>query len=206
MPVVARSLCLSLAMIAANTCLALPAGAADRPPASGLPGEPRAPPGSLQASPVGEPAWRDRTSTVCLNLGLGSAIGELGLTYAFAPWMPLETELGIGNGLTGTQLSLMEKVVLGHGRTRVVAGVGVAYSPRRGPSWELRTSHWWLNLDLVGFEMRTQRHLTFSFAFGMSLILGPPILLFDSDCSGDQCDHEKTDGFPQLRFAIGPWF
>jgi hypothetical protein len=148
----------------------------------------------MAAVPPANP-WTKMTSIVALNLGLGSAVGELGLTYALALLPSWECELGAGVGRTGKQFSIMQKAVIGRGQTRFLTGIGLAYSPAQGPSYELPSSHWWLNLDLLGLEHRAPNHFLFSFAFGFSCQLDESPAFLGGN----------GRAFPQIRFLLGSW-
>jgi len=53
---------------------------------------------------------------VAINLGAGSAVGLLGMTFSYLPLPVLESEIGVGLGYTGWQFSAMQKVALGWAR------------------------------------------------------------------------------------------
>jgi hypothetical protein len=105
-PAGSRSLARSLGLIVSLLIAIVPAvGRADEvqayPPFPGWP-----PPDSLaDNSPA--PGWVGYRTSVALNLGLGSAVGGLGVTAGIWPLPLLGTEVGIGMGFTGTQYSLV---------------------------------------------------------------------------------------------------
>jgi hypothetical protein len=161
------------------------------------------------------PGWTGYRFVLAYNLGLGSAIGELGATAAFWPTSFTGTEVGLGIGNTGTQYSLMQKFALGSPprATRFVFGAGIAYA---SGSQHTTGSIVWLNLDLAGLEMRTRRHFVFFLAGGLTVgltggkfdgTIGPS----ESDCSPyPSCmQSSKASGYvaPQLRMGlVGGWF
>ena len=157
--------------------------------------------------------WSSNRSVLALNLGLGSAIGELGATYAFWPTRFFSAEMGFGAGLTGTQYSLMGKFSAGREDSRLhfVAGVGVSYASgtSRAPDPSV-----WLNLDLAGLEVRSAKGFVFFLAGGFTIgMAGGKInadMITDSDCSPfPACQYRsKVPGLaePQFRLGIGRWF
>jgi hypothetical protein len=127
------------------------------------------------------------------NLGLFSAIGEIGVTYTYSPIPLLQIELGSGIGFSGLQFSLMPKLSLGNERNRFLAGIG--------PSWAIGwygavpPFSYWLNVD-VGYEYRTSGGYSSLVAVG--IFRG--IAGYDHDLCVSVCI------FPQIRFAWGHWF
>jgi len=155
------------------------------------------------------PGWTGYRGAVALNLGLGSAIGEMGVTVALWPLPFLGTEFGLGRGFTGTQYSLMEKLALGSSSSaRFVAGAGVAYAD--GSSMAPGGSVW-LNVDLVGFELRPISHFAFLLAGGLTYgLAGGPLQTSPAgDCSTPGCELDsKVPGHVavQARTGLGVWF
>jgi hypothetical protein len=166
----------------------------------------------MHEPPVRTP-WRSVRSLLALNLGIGSAVGEAGITYAFWPLRFLGTELGIGMGITGIQYSVMQKLALGWGEVplRFVCAVGVAYATGTASQPGSRV---WLNLDLVGLEIRAASHFAFFVAQGLTVGLAGPALkpIFHFPC--DPCvetepnpDAKLAGSFaPQMRVGLGGWF
>lgn len=72
---------------------------------------------ALAALSAGEASPR---SAVALNVGVASAVGEVGVTYAFRVLTVLELELGVGWGYSGAQASFMPKLTFGTVAHRVV--------------------------------------------------------------------------------------
>jgi hypothetical protein len=89
-----------LAVLAMTTGLLAPAlvWADESDPGSGAPLATPDSPGPIQ--PYGK-----RRAAVAFNLGIGSAVGEIGVTGGYATTSFLQTELGIGVGFTGMQIS-----------------------------------------------------------------------------------------------------
>jgi hypothetical protein len=129
-------------------------------------------------------------------------VGFAGLTYSYLPLPMLETEAGIGMGYSGAEFSAMQKMVVGHGRTRFVAGIGLALS--------LPSTHehaFWLNLDLIGFEMRTKNQLVFFMSGGLTYLFGQGISFrSNDDCVVSPPCPAGDNMFPQLRIGLGKAF
>jgi hypothetical protein len=146
--------------------------------------------------------WSGSHIVLALHGGAGSAVGFFGGTVAYSPIPFLETEVGVGKGLYGTYLSVMQKITVGGPTTHFVSGVGLAYSTDRLPYSE--SPAWWLNLDLVGFESRFRNHFAILLAGGLTVAseyLNP----FNGDCYADHdCQDKRT--FPQMRLGLGAWF
>jgi hypothetical protein len=160
--------------------------------------------------------WRGTRSLVALNFGLGSAVGEVGITYAFWPLRFLGIELGIGKGVTGTQYSVMQKFGLGSGDAplRFICAIGVAYATGTASQPGSRV---WLNLDLAGLEIRAASHFVFFLAGGFTVgLAGPGLSPIDfgirfpcDPCVASESKPEpKLAGFfaPQMRVGFGGWF
>jgi hypothetical protein len=82
-----------------------------------------------------------------IDLGVASALGEAGATYTYYPSPWLCAEAGIGTGVTGLQLSLMPKLLLG----QFMVGAGLSFS--RGEDAHGATHQvFWVNLDALGYE------------------------------------------------------
>jgi hypothetical protein len=112
-----------------------------------------------------------RPHVVAANLGFGSAVGVAGLTYMYSGLNPLELEAGLGEGVSGTQASLMVKLASGKGNHRFVTGAGVADTivPAHGRT---QGHPVWLNIDAFGYEFRGHSHGFFSAALGFFSLLG----------------------------------
>ena len=170
-------------------------------PGRGVPDEPPA------------PGWVGYRTIVAFNLGLGSAVGGLGGTVGLWPLPFLGTELGIGLGFTGTQYSLMEKLALGSSSSvaRFLSGVGVSYAD--GSSWAPGGSVW-LNVDVVGVEIRSSSHFDCFFVGGFTYGLAGNRLQTKPGGGGDCSDKPEcaldsiVQGYfaPQTRMGLGWWF
>jgi len=158
------------------------------------------PSGRAQVQP-----WEKYQTAFALNLGIGSAVGGLGLTCAFLASSLLSTEIGVGIGFSGAQFSAMQKVLLGWGRTRLVAGAGLSYG---AGNHDFPFQSLWLNLDLAGIEFRTRSGLVLSFAAGatMGLVGGDYIDPIQNDCGRTYCGNSVGKLLPQYRMGIGFWF
>jgi len=142
------------------------------------------------------------------QLGSGLGGGSSGMTFSYLPLPVLESEIGVGLGYTGWQFSAMQKVALGWGSTRFVAGVGCSYSS--GSDLPLERNNdgfrdFWLNFDLVGFEVRTRSHLVFFLAAGGTYKFGKPIHveLMSIDCqdSTDACG-SPAEASPNFAWVL----
>jgi hypothetical protein len=158
------------------------------------------PSGGSQAQP-----WKRYQTAFALNLGIGSAVGSLGLTCSFLASSLLSTEIGVGIGISGAQFSAMQKVLLGWGRTRFVAGAGLSYG---SGNHDFPFESLWLNLDLAGVEFRTWRGLVLSLAAGatMGLVGGDYIDPIQNDCGRTYCGNSVGKLLPQYRMGVGFWF
>ena len=104
-----------------------------------------------------------RQHGVFANLGVFSAVGFGGLTYAYAVSENWAVEAGLGLGLTGVQLSLMPKLAFGRNH-RFVVGLG----PSVGSMLDgQNTTSLWLNGDL-GYEFRDDNGFSVSFVGGFT--------------------------------------
>jgi hypothetical protein len=112
-----------------------------------------------------------RPNTISLDLGVGSAVGELGITFARTFGDLIQIEAGVGIGDSGTQLSLMPKLVLGNRAMHFVAGVGLSVAIPGNPV--IATGHpIWLNVDAAGLQIISSQGITFLGAVGITEGLG----------------------------------
>ena len=172
--------------------------------------EPAPPPPPPDPIAHGWDSWR---SVLALNVGLGSAVGYFGFTYALSPVPFTSREVGIGTGITGKQYSLMQKLALGGSAStvRFISGVGIsrATGSNRAPDPSL-----WLNLDVAGLEVRTAGHFVFFLSAGYTIgLTGGKFndqLITEDDCSPyPDCTYpSKVPGYrsPQFRMGFGGWF
>ena len=145
---------------------------------------------------------------VAADIGVFSAVGFLGATYTYSPVPAIQFELGTGLGLSGIQLSIMPKVLVGSKSHYLVVGAG----PSEGITPSNQDQHtyvsYWLNGD-VGYEYRSPGGFSFLFALGFTYALGGEVrstCLFD--CKGDTrgWSSPARGAFPQGRIAFGRWF
>jgi hypothetical protein len=142
------------------------------------------------------------------SLGLGSPVGELGVSYAYAPIRQAEIEIGAGVGFSGYQLSLMPKLALGVGGDRFVLGVGPSASIDSGSAPKREYIAYWLNAE-IGYEHRTPSGLSVLVAVGIGYgIGGETHRQCEDDCGGSDGIAAKVGGrmYPQGRIAFGRWF
>lgn len=134
-----------------------------------------------------------RRNRLGFDLGVFSALGLAGVSYARQLAEPLALEAGVGLGGSGLQLSLMPKLTLGSNGDYYVAGLGVAWAVG-----ESRSPMFWVNADLLGYERRLENGL------GLSISLGATACL-----SGQTTGYfAMGKGFvaPQLRLGAAWWF
>jgi hypothetical protein len=128
------------------------------------------------------------------------------VTGSFLPARFIETELGLGLGGSGLQLSAMQKVVLGWNETvRFIGGVGLSYS---GGSNEYPDRVVWLNIDVAGVEARGRDGWVYFFTGGTTTAVTDaayqPVL--GNDCGRRYCGNARGEIIPQFRAGIGLWF
>ncbi len=158
--------------------------------------------GERLSQPV-EP-WAAGRQQIAFRLGLASPVGELGLSYAYSWLSWLETEIGIGLGITGVQDSVMQRVGFGGSRVRFIAGAGVSVTaPRYGHTTGYPV---WLNVDLVGVEIRATGHALFYFASGVTVGLGGGrVAGWANDPDSPVMISQKGCGLPQMSIGLGVW-
>jgi hypothetical protein len=148
-------------------------------------------------------------SRIGIDIGIGSAIGLIGVTYtrAFDKYILLEG--GVGAGFTGSQLSLMPKLTLGPTvRSRYIMGVGVSLSldstaTETGPEHQPhRLAVPWLNADLLGIELRSVSGFAFHLALGITM----PMISYHWDFAGLGSTEKAWQPLPQMRIGIANWF
>ena len=143
---------------------------------------------------------------VALDLGVGSAIGGVGLTYNYAFSPMFRGEAGVGWGFSGVQLSVMPKVALhGHG-CAFTSGIGGAVA-LGGPSVEeghgpAPSSVPWLNFDAFGVECPGWGGLSGSVALGLTM----PLRAFHWDFAELGDTVKAFSVLPQGRVSLGWWF
>jgi hypothetical protein len=140
---------------------------------------------------------------VAIDVGIGSAVGTVGLTYDYSIFPGFRGEAGVGWGFSGTQLSLMPKVVLQGHQWALTSGFGAALAVG-GPSVEAGhgpspSTIPWLNFDALGGECPTSGGLTFSAALGLSM----PLRAFHWDFAELGETVKAFSVFPQGRVSLG---
>ena len=144
-------------------------------------------------------------NAVAFNVGVASAIGEIGLTYMLTPLPPIELEVGLGQGYSGTQLSFMWKLSFGSRKHRATTGIGIASTV--AGSEVTRDNPLWLNVDVIGYEFRSDGGFFFALAAGLFKGLGGGGVC-PGDCEGGNQYAEDVTRFvgPQGRLLIGATF
>lgn len=147
-----------------------------------------------------------------LDVGVGSAIGGVGLVYEYAPTRIVRLEGGLGLGLSGAQLSIMPKLVAGGGTCGFVAGLGPSVG-LGGPVGESESSPTspprsepsvipWLNLDVPGVECHADNGLSFHATLGVTMALRA----FHYEIADTGTTVHAGSVLPQLRFGFGWWW
>jgi hypothetical protein len=143
------------------------------------------------------------------NVGAFSAIGYGGITYVHAPFRHLDVEAGAGLGVSGLQISLMPKFVLGDShRLLLSAGPSVGYfNPDRMSLW--------VNAD-VGYEFRSLAGFSVGLMVGwtqglagcMKQACRPGGAAMGDENPRQSFSSEKAvdNGGPQGRLRVGYWF
>jgi hypothetical protein len=134
-----------------------------------------------------------------LNLGIASAVGLIGFTYTRAISEIFELEVGLGSGVSGTQLSFMPKLRTGSQGFNYVFGAGLSVGiPLESPSEKSQESY-------------AFRATSIWVAVGITVALGGgersngcPLWRSDDEF----CDWESIQGVfgPQARLIIANWF
>jgi hypothetical protein len=163
--------------------------------------------GRAQALADGD-APAPRSNTIRLDVGVASAIGDLGITFTRTLGGVVQIEAGVGTGFSGTQLSLMPKIALGSQDVQFVAGAGLSVAIPTNPLHS--TGHpLWLNVDAVGLELISPHGFTFLAAAGITLGLGGGGLctnLFDGCDPGEKLPSVANEWGPQFRVGWGYTF
>jgi hypothetical protein len=146
-----------------------------------------------------------RPNAICLDLGVASVVGELGITFARTFGDVLQIEAGVGIGDSGTQLSLMPKLVLGNRAVQFVAGVGLSVAIPTNPLNS--TGHpVWLNVDAAGLQLISTQGITFLAAVGITDGIGGGSYcsnLIDGCEPGEKLSTVAGVWGPQARIAWG---
>jgi hypothetical protein len=154
---------------------------------------------------IASPAPEPRTG-IGLDVGIGSALGELGVTLTESVGRVARLELGAGVGVSGYQLSFMPKIALGQPHDHFVAGVGLsvafpdnAYIASGHPIW--------LNVDAVGYEHHFDNGIAVSSSVGLTGGLGGGQICLPPDGCEPQFFRDVTHYWgPQARAQLAYWF
>jgi hypothetical protein len=135
------------------------------------------------------------------NVGMGSAVGSVGVTLGYMPTDQLELEFGVGRGYSGAQFSVMPKLLLGRDFLRLVLGAGPSLSTSSDGQQA------WLNGE-VGLGIMGRRlfaSLTGGFTYLVAGRVPSPCFLCDTTPS-DRRYYDAPTVFPTTRFTIGMRF
>jgi hypothetical protein len=140
-----------------------------------------------------------RVNHLALNLGIGSSVGGLGITYDrdVGSWLQLQGGLGVGD--SGWQVSIMPRLVLRLGtRHALFAGGGPSLGIPMNRHWT-RPLVVWANYE-GGYQYERTRFFL-QVGLGVSTVLRgrirPPCIGCDVPDKGPGTD------VPGLRFAFG---
>jgi hypothetical protein len=157
------------------------------------------------APPVPEATESARTA-VGLDLGIASAVGFGGVTLARQLGRHLRLEAGAGLGLSGLQLSVMPKLVLGDGHDHFVSGAGVSVA-FFSDSQYVSGHPIWLNVDAVGYEHHFDNGIAVSSSVGLTGGLGGGQICLPPDGCEPQFFRDVTHYWgPQARAQLAYWF
>jgi hypothetical protein len=160
--------------------------------------------GSAQALAEGD-GPPPRPNTLRLDVGVASAVGTLGIAFARTFGGLLQMEAGVGTGYSGTQLSLMPKIVLGSRDVYFVTGAGLSVASPTNPLHA--TGHLvWLNVDAVGLELISRHGFTFQGSAGITKGLGGGSICtnwIDGCEPGEKLPNAATVWGPQFRVGWG---
>jgi hypothetical protein len=146
-----------------------------------------------------------RPNTLRLDLGVASAVGTIGITFTRTFGGLFQMEAGVGTGYSGTQLSLMPKLVLGSRGVYFVTGAGLSLAIPTNPLHSTGNPVW-LNVDAVGLELVSPYGLTFLASAGITKGLGGGDIctnVFDGCEPGEKLSSAATVWTPQLRVGWG---
>jgi len=143
------------------------------------------------------------------DLGVGSAVGFGGLSYARALGERLSIEAGAGYGISGFQLSAMPKLLLPSATNAFFIGLGPAISIERldaddvGAAFRRYGTGVWLNADF-GYRIVARSGLTFTAAAGASVGLwGSHMLRVPGFILSDSFKGIRGLTAPQARVGCG---
>lgn len=143
------------------------------------------------------------------NFGVASPVGEIGLSYTYAPVPSIELEFGAGLGFSGFQFAATPKLSFGSHRHRVLVGLGPSLSMDTSTTDRGGYLGYWLNGE-IGYERRTPAGFSMlvaaGFTYGLGGNLGERCTV---DCGNDARVWDAPIAgrlYPQARIAFGRWF
>ena len=149
----------------------------------------------LAASPA---AFADE---VRFDGGVVSGFGMGEIRYAFSPIDSVQLEAGFGGGLGGVHGSFVPKLVVGKGRTRLLAGAGVSVGNEGFLGISQRGPMAWLLVEAFGMEYRLDSGVFVSGGAGFAIGLSGEYCV---DCGGSMDYRPLTSLIiPQARFGLG---
>lgn len=147
-----------------------------------------------------------RAHAIGVDVGFASAVGMYGVTFTQAFSETFRVEAGVGQGFSGTQVSLMPKLVLGGAHDHFVTGVGIGYTIDPDSKFT-EGNPVWLNIDALGYEHLFSSGLAFSFAVGITRGLGGGrFCVVECDSSVADKQGVGTLAGPQGRMGVAYWF
>ena len=152
----------------------------------------------------------NRRNRLQASIGMGSAVGEIGASYTYAPHPMVEFEFGLGLGFTGFQFSAMPKLGLALNKSdRLLIGAGPSASLDFATHPSRNYLGYWLNAE-AGYEHQTASGFSILVAAGVTYGLGGDMRGHCGvDCGSDtQVGKDPVAGkiYPQARVALGRWF
>ncbi len=145
-------------------------------------------------------------TAVGVDLGIASAVGFAGVTLARQLGGHLRLEAGAGFGLSGLQLSVMPKVVLGEGRDHFVSGAGASVAFLVDSQY-VSGHPIWLNVDAVGYEHHFDNGIALSSSLGVTGGLGGGQICLPPDGCAPEFFRDVSHYWgPQARVQLAYWF
>jgi hypothetical protein len=133
--------------------------------------------------------------------GMVSGFGLGEVRYAFSPAEQVQLEAGFGGGVDGVHGSFVPKLVYGRGRTRVLAGAGVAVGNEGFIGVSERGPMAWLLVEAFGIEYRLDSGMIVAGGAGFAIGLSGEYCV---DCGGSMDYRPLTSLIiPQAHFGLG---
>lgn len=144
------------------------------------------------------------TVIIRADVGVGSAVGSVGLALARAAGDYAQIEAGVGIGGSGVQLSLMPKLLFGSPFNHFICGAGLSLAVPTNPA-EATGYPIWLNVDVVGFEHLSDNGFAFLIAAGLTQGLGNGRACGDVNPCDDPLQLKDVTRIllPQFRVGLG---